>query len=120
MKNRSRKCPRGPKRPDLDPRGAKAPPKGGQGVLKWHQREAEGCQNGPKEAQRSPRWRQEGPKGGQMTPFMAKRGEKGFRNRCQGTKKSENTDFVKTKKNLGKTRTTHRNPGSEFLRAYFL
>ena len=36
-----------------------------------------------------------------MTPLGAKRCEKGSRNRCQGGKKSENTDFMKTMKNLG-------------------
>ena len=71
--------------------------KGRQGTAKGKPR---GAKMAPRRPKGSPRWRQEGLKGGQMRSLGPKRSEKGFQNRCQGRKNSENADFATTMNNL--------------------
>ena len=56
LKNRSRRCPGGPKWPELTPGGAKAPPKGGQGVPKCPQGGPKGAPDGAKRGPREAKW----------------------------------------------------------------
>ena len=92
MKNRSRRCPGGPKWPELALRGAKAPPKGGQGVPKWPQGGLKGAPDG---AKRGPR----DAKRGTWGLILIRKWLEVRQNRCLGGRNSENMDFAKNMKN---------------------